>query len=57
LSEHQNFKKLVEDGDWAAIIKCNKASSEMHKSHSFQELVKLAEEGLRNVRINTDPCK
>src|ERR671925_1073363 len=56
LREHQNFEKLVVDGDWAAIIKCNNASPKRKKTH-IKELVKRAEEGLRNVTINTDPCK
>lgn len=57
LKEHQNFEKLFDDGDWAAIIKCYNAFPESRKTGYFKELVKRAEERLRNVRINTDPCK
>jgi hypothetical protein len=57
LKEHQNFLKLFQPQDWAAIIRTYNAFPKSYKSSEFQELVKIAEEHLRNVEINTDPCK
>jgi hypothetical protein len=57
LDNHPTFSRLLVDKDWAAIIKCNEAFSNNYKSDGFQKLVKRAEEHLKNVRINTDPCK
>jgi hypothetical protein len=52
-----SFTDLFNDGDWAAILKCDKAFANNYRSPDFENLVNLAKQHLRNVKINIDPCK